>query len=97
MIVHDESLPCKLGCVEKLFVSRDGQIRGTTVRVVNKKSKHVLLNRPLQWLMPLKDLVLLNSLRHLKNPYLTHSQVNLALSVQPPGEERSSEGFGPVN
>ena len=41
MIVHDESLPrsfWKLGCVEKLFVGRDGQIRGATVRVVNKKS-----------------------------------------------------------
>ena len=52
-IVHDESLPqsfWKLGCVQKLIVGQDGETRGATVRVINKKGKSALINRPVQLL-----------------------------------------------
>ena len=57
MIVHDESLPrsfWELSCVQKLIVGQDGETRGATLRVINKKGKSALMNRPVQLLYPME-------------------------------------------
>ena len=57
VLVHDEGHPrshWKLGKVERILKSKDGQNRGAEVRVKAKKSKRSLLRRPLQLLYPLE-------------------------------------------
>ena len=58
VLVHDEGHPrshWKLGKVEQILTSNDGQNRGAVVRVQAKKSKRTsLLRRPLQLLYPLE-------------------------------------------
>ena len=58
VLVHGEGHPrshWKLGKVERILTSKDGQNRGTEVRVQAKKSKRTsLLRRPLQLLYPLE-------------------------------------------
>ena len=44
----------KLAVVEKLIPSKDDEIRGATIRVVNGKGKLTRLNRPLKVLFPLE-------------------------------------------
>ena len=58
VLVHDEGHPrshWKLGKVERIVISKDGQNRGTEIRVQAKKSKRTsLLRRPLQLSYPLE-------------------------------------------
>ena len=58
VLVHDEGHPrshWKLGKIEGILTSKDGQIRGAEVRVQGKRSKKSsLLRRPLQLLYPLE-------------------------------------------
>ena len=58
VLVHDEGHPrshWRLGKVERILTSKDGQSRGAEVRVRAKKSKRTsLLRRPLQLLYPLE-------------------------------------------
>ena len=58
VLVHDEGHPrshWELGKVERILTRKDGQNRGTEVRVQAKKSKRTsLLRRPLQLLYPLE-------------------------------------------
>ena len=58
VLVHDEGHPrshWRLGKVERILTSKDGQSRGAEVRVQAKKSKRSsLLRRPLQLLYPLE-------------------------------------------
>ena len=43
-----------IAVVEKLIPSKDDEIRGATIRVVNGKGKLTRLNRPLKVLFPLE-------------------------------------------
>ena len=44
----------KLGCVKQLIIGQVGETRGATIRMVNKKGKTTLMNRPVQLLYPLE-------------------------------------------
>lgn len=58
VLVHDEGHPrshWKLGKIERILTSKDGQVRGAEVRVQGRRSKKPsLLRRPLQLLYPLE-------------------------------------------
>ena len=44
----------KIGRVEALLQSKDGEVRGVKLRTVNKKGKSIVLRRPIQKLVPLE-------------------------------------------
>ena len=56
-VVHDENLPrgfWKLGKVEEVIASRDGRVRGATVRLASRNRQQTLIHRPIQLLYPLE-------------------------------------------
>ena len=57
VIIHDPDQPrgfWRLGVVEQLVPSTDGQVRGAVVKVKSKKRKPSTLRRPVQLLYPLE-------------------------------------------
>ena len=57
VLVQGEDLPrsqWKIGRVEALLKSKDGEVRGVKLRALNKKGKPIVLRRPIQKLVPLE-------------------------------------------
>ncbi|CAB3997663.1 Hypothetical predicted protein [Paramuricea clavata] len=57
VLVQGEGLPrsqWKIGRVEALLKSKDGEVRGVKLRALNKKGKPIVLRRPIQKLVPLE-------------------------------------------
>ena len=55
--MQGEDLPrsqWKIGRVEALLKSNDGEVRGVKLRALNKKGKPIVLRRPIQKLVPLE-------------------------------------------
>ncbi|CAB4002148.1 Hypothetical predicted protein [Paramuricea clavata] len=51
---HYQMSQWKIGRVEALLKSKDGEVRGVKLRALNKKGKPIVLRRPIQKLVPLE-------------------------------------------
>ena len=57
VIIYDESQPrglWRLGRVERLFNSTDGEVRSASVKVISKNGRSITLKRPIQQFYPLE-------------------------------------------